>query len=162
MVVALAAGAVSSKPREPNHAAPAIAADSFFRFHLRDGCNYGRRDIAKRRHLLSAKLNASFQRYFRAEARFHETRPQDIYFYNGDPFTGSQEYPVWYSLGRTRVSGLSAETDIRFYFGRGLNCEQRDNVVRLTFERGAWKIDDIVDSKGMTIQQEIADRIRQP
>lgn len=66
---------------------------------------------------------------------------------DGDPFTSSQSYPTRFSVGKAKVSGITAELPIRFSDA----FSDSTIVYVLTRENGKWQLDDVRFGDGDTL-----------
>jgi hypothetical protein len=95
-------------------------------------------------------VQAAVQQRERAFAKQH---PDEVPYFDGDPFTNSQEYPAWFAVGSSTREGASANVKVTFYFGRGTRGEPRTSTVLVRQEAGRWRIDDIIDSTGKSLKK---------
>ena len=70
---------------------------------------------------------------------------------DGDPFTGSQEYPDAFKLGRIHSSGGGARIPVTFTWKNG-NPPRTVTVILKNLQSG-WRIDDLRYAEGRTLRQ---------
>jgi hypothetical protein len=129
------------------------AVQNFFRYHLRDGCGYSEQDIRDRRKWFTSDLYRLLLYEKQRERAFAKQHPDEVPYFDGDPFTNSQEYPAWFAVGSSTREGASANVKVTFYFGRGTRGEPRTSTVLVRQEAGRWRIDDIIDSTGKSLKK---------
>jgi len=71
----------------------------------------------------------------------------------GDPFTGSQEYPTSFRVGESTVADDSAKVPVTFLWGSKNRKpqDQRKTVIELIKNNGAWVIRNIVQADGQDL-----------
>ncbi len=90
------------------------------------------------------------------QAEHSKTNPDDVPYYNGDPFTNSQEYPGWFRVGQSSLTGGSAKVKVNFFWGkRGAVEDERTIEIVLTRHGGRWLISDLLDSDGSWLRDEL-------
>ena len=137
-------------------ASPSAVTRSFFEYHLRRGCGFTVRDIKDRRDWFTPELYRLLLHEKERERAFARQYPDRVPYYDGDPFTSSQEYPTWFVIGVLTRKPTDAEVEIAFFFGHGKHAERRPALVRLHLGQGRWRIDDIIDSRSSSLKQELS------
>jgi hypothetical protein len=73
-----------------------------------------------------------------------ETPRDEVPYFNGDPFTDSQEEPAGYSVGHASAGGGRASVNVLLrWTDSGQIVARRTLRVELTRAGGVWRIDDI-------------------
>jgi hypothetical protein len=107
--------------------------------HFAGDMGFTPESVADKRPWLSAALFDTIQAYF--------ARPQpedEAPVINGDPFTDSQEYPHWFSVGAAVAADGATRVPVRY--GDGLR--ERRVTFLLVREDHRWRIDDVLDERG--------------
>jgi hypothetical protein len=155
VIVTLVLGDILARADSPRISAASAVVREFFLYHIRDGCEFTSQNVNERKRWLSTKLLRLIEHEFARETEYRRTHPDEVPYYNGDPFTNSQEYPTRFTLGRSQSTSRQVEIEITFYFGPELAAERRTSRVFVIFERGAWRIDNIINDQGVSLQKEL-------
>ena len=128
---------------------PSAVVKSFYRFHLTHNMNFTRPNVVRRQPWLSSTLYKLLLNEFVRENQYSKSHPHEEFvpYMEGDPFTGSQEYPNSFRLGSALVTGYSADVKLTLLWGtKGKKSQDQRNVdVELVKQNGKWLIDNIID-----------------
>ena len=138
-------------------ASPAGVVRAFYQHHFaHEQCCFNEEGLKARRAWFTPAL------YERMLREVRKVLPEDeVPYFNGDPFTNSQEGPVDFRLGRARVRGGRATVSVTLRFTDGRRTiERRTLNLELLRQRGDWKIDNIryPDGTDFVSQLKEADR----
>src|SRR5580765_8113392 len=101
------AGASSTKPPETD--SPEIVAKAFYKYHFAHDMAFTPDELEHRAAWLTPDLVKLCRSYFALP-----DDPDEAPDMEGDPFTGSQEYPDAYSVGTAVVDGTAARVPVTF------------------------------------------------
>lgn len=112
--------------------------------HFSHDMAFTRESVALKRVFVSADLRA------RINAWFGLTRsPDEVPAINGDPFTGSQEYPDRFTLGIVRTAPQRTTVQVNF---ADEQSKRRVDYVMVN-EGSRWVVDDLVDERGQSLRR---------
>ena len=115
--------------------APASVVKQFLTFHFSQDMGFTPEAVKQRSAWLTSEMMEACRAYFAIPQN-----PDEPPFINGDPFTGTQEYPQTFSAGAAKSTKTSARVDISFHWKE---APSRKAVVLLKRLNGKWLIDDI-------------------
>jgi hypothetical protein len=85
-----------------------------------------------------------------------QTPADEVPYFNGDPFTDSQEGPADFSVGHASAGGGRATVSVLLRWAdRGKTVERRTLRIELMRTRGVWKIDDIRYPDGQSLRGQL-------
>jgi len=94
------------------------------------------------------------------EARKNSS-PDEVGYFDGDPWTDSQETPTTFRIGKADVVADKATLEIVFrWFERKKLIDERTCRVKLEKHDGRWLISDIVSHEGESLLDELRKRNR--
>ena len=117
-------------------AGPAAVVQDFYRFHFGHGMGFDEQGVRRRQRWLTAEL----YKLLLAELR-KPVAPDEVPYFDGDPFTDSQEYPTTFRVGRAAVTGARARVPVTLlWVERGRVVERRIMRVELRRARAGWRL----------------------
>jgi hypothetical protein len=126
---------------------PEALVQALLEAHFAGDMGFTPESVAAKRDWLSKGLLAA------VEAYFARPWPEDeAPVINGDPFTDSQEYPHWFSVGSAVVA--DGETRVPVRYGDG--SRGRSVSFILARDAGVWRIDDVQDERGDRLRRWMA------
>jgi hypothetical protein len=128
---------------------PEAAVLDLYAVHMSGDMGFTPALVESKRRFLTKGLNAEIDAYFARPAPKDE--PPVI---NGDPFTGTQEYPTRFSLEPAAISG--AEATVPFVFTDG--ARKRTVTAVLRKDGSAWLLDDLRYEDGETFRKLLGPR----
>ncbi len=131
-------------------AAAVATARAFYTAHLSGGTT-----------LLKGKkkwLMPELYRLISTEER-KNTSPDEVGYFDGDPWTDSQDPPTSFRIGKADVSTETATVEIVFrWFDRKKLVEERTCRLKLEKDDGRWLISDIISHEGESLLDELRKR----
>ena len=135
-------------------AAPQAAAvvRAFYKHHFARGhCCFDEAGLRLRRRWFTPALYDALLREVRKE-----TPGDEAPYFNGDPFTDSQEGPSDFSVGHASAGGGRADVSVLLRWADGGKTVARRTLrVGLMRAGGAWRIDDIRYPDGRTLRADL-------
>ena len=108
----------------------------FYRFHFAHGLGFDEQGVRRRQRWFTAEL----YKLLLAELR-KPVAPDVVPYFNGDPFTDSQEYPTTFRVGRAAPAGARARVPVTLlWLERGRVLTRRTMHVELRRARTGWQI----------------------
>ena len=126
---------------------PEAIVQALLESHFAGDMGFTPESVAAKRGWLSDGLSAAIEAYF--------ARPwpeDEAPVINGDPFTDSQEYPHWFSVGRAVIDGGVTRVPVRY----GDGARERGVLFILTRSDGGWRVDDVQDERGERLRSWLA------
>lgn len=122
----------------------AAAVKAFYGFHFKNKFDYSNRGLRQRQRWLDAKLYKLLMAENRHSAAMSkQNQAPDL---NGDPFTGSQEYPNEFRIGDTRQEYGKAFVEVVFVWREKEKVlDERNIEVELSKAGNLWKISNIIN-----------------
>ncbi len=114
---------------------PQAVVNEFYKYHFAHDMGFTPETLKDRQSWLTPNLILVCRTYFAIPQN-----PDEAPFINGDPFTGTQEYPEKFSLGSAKVSKSEARIDIIFHWKE---TDPRKATVVLKKLNRKWLIDDV-------------------
>ena len=115
--------------------APASVVKEFFTFHFSNDMGFTQEAVKQRNAWLTPEMIEACRAYFAIPQN-----PDEPPYINGDPFTGTQEYPETFTVGPARSKKTTARVEISFHWK---GAPTRKAAVLLNKVDGKWLIDDI-------------------
>jgi hypothetical protein len=112
-----------------------MVVNEFYKYHFAHDMAFTPDAIKNRSVWLSPELLKACKSYF----ALPET-PDEVPAIDGDPFTGSQEYPDIFLIGYPTTTETSARVPVTFKWKDG---HSTDGTVILIELKGKWLIDDV-------------------
>ena len=151
LLTALATQAALAAPAPAKRGAGGVAAAvrAFYSYHFaRKQCCFDEAGLKARREWLTRELYEMML----AEVR-KEVPPDIVPYFDGDPFTNSQEGPTHFSVGKSGRRGSRATVSVTLRWTEGgRTVERRSLRIELLKAGGVWKIDNIVEPDGKTLR----------
>jgi len=114
--------------------------------------NFTRQSVRLKRRWITPELYGLLLNEFKREGEYGKAHPKEDFvpYMEGDPFTDSQEYPTSFRVGKASVSDDSAKVTVTFLWGskNSSSQDQRNTVIELVRNQGAWVIRNIVQADG--------------
>lgn len=134
------ASASTAQRRGGGDSGAAAVVRSFYRYHFtHNKCCFDEDGLRRRRGWFAPEIYRLMLREVRKE-----TPPDIVPYFNGDPFTNSQDNPSDFSVGQASVRGGRASVGVTVRWTEGKTVvERRTYRVELRKLRGGWKIADI-------------------
>lgn len=157
LVLSLAVGSFTvgygSSPRD----AALSTARSFYRYHLARNKDFTARNVEHRKRWLTPELYRLLLEELKREAEESKANPDEAPYFEGDPFTGSQEYPDSFRVGNADLEGGLAKVTVTLLWSartsRGI--DKRDIVLEMKRAGGGWLICDIVSNDGTRLLDDL-------
>jgi len=127
---------------------PQAVVNEFYKYHFAHDMGFTPESLKDRQSWLTPSLILACRTYFAIPQN-----PDEVPFINGDPFTGTQEYPQRFSLGSAKVSKSEARIEITFHWQE---TDPRKATVVLKKLNGKWLIDDIEFADQESLRQLLA------
>ncbi|HSQ20192.1 MAG TPA: DUF3828 domain-containing protein [Blastocatellia bacterium] len=130
---------------------------SFYTFHLAHNKNFTVRNVQQRKRWLTPELYGLLLKELKQQAAESKAHPDEAPYFEGDPFTDSQEYPDSYRVGKAEVSGDVAKMNVTLLWSARTSRgrDKRDIVVEMTRSAGGWVINDIINNQGSRLTDEL-------
>lgn len=127
---------------------------SFYSQHFASNEEMGftRENVAKKEKFLTPGLYKLLQNEFTREDEFAKAHPDEVPFFNGDPFTNSQEYPTGFKVGECKIAGENhVSHNVRLFWKTDNKPGER--MMKLEVEKSGdkWLISDFVDDKNESL-----------
>ena len=147
---------VGALPAGPQEAA-LRAVRSFYTYHLARNKDFTVRNVRLRKRWLTPELYNLLLGELKREAERSKADPDEAPYFEGDPLTASQEYPDSFRVGKAEVSGDRAKVTVTLLWSdlTSRGRDKRDIVVEVSKRGAAWLINDIIDSAGSKLQDEL-------
>lgn len=145
LLACLASGAFAQRqPRESPCSARQVV-QSFYRFHLAHDMGFTGRNIERRRRWLTPELYDLLRAELRRSAKQSAKHPDEEPFFDGDPFTDSQDTPNSFRLGKIVESGNTATVEIVFVWGAASSRDREERTAIITLSKSAacWQIGNV-------------------
>lgn len=136
LTVACITPSSASTAKIQKNSSPESVINSFYKYHFSHDMGFTPETVKSRSAWLSAELLAACKVYFAAPED-----PEEPPYIEGDPFTGSQEYPNKFSVGSASVSEMSAKVPVTFTWKE--DGHSTKGTVLLKNVKGKWLIDDV-------------------
>jgi hypothetical protein len=130
---------------------------SFYTFHLARNKSFTVRNIQQRKRWLAPELYGLLLKELKQQAAESKAHPDEAPYFEGDPFTDSQEYPDSYRVGKADLSGDVAKVTVTLLWSTRTSRgrDKRDIVVEMTRSAGGWVISDIINNQGSRLSDEL-------
>jgi len=140
-------------PRDPAQA----AVRAFYQFHLIHEKNFTARNVRLRKRWLTPELFGLLLGELKREAEESKAHPDEAPYFEGDPFTDSQEYPDSFRVGQSEVNGDLAKVTVTLLWSARTSRgrDKRDIVVEVTRTSAAWLINDVLHGDGGRLKDEL-------
>jgi hypothetical protein len=147
---------VGALPAGPQEAA-SRAVRAFYTYHLARNKDFTVRNVRLRKRWLTPELYNLLLGELKREADRSKADPDEAPYFEGDPLTASQEYPDSFRVGTAEVSGDRAKVTVTLLWSdrTSRGRDKRDIVVEVSKRGAAWLINDIIDSIGSKLQDEL-------
>lgn len=117
-------------------ASPKVIVDEFYKYHFSHDMAFTPEAVQQRAAWLTPALKDACRVYFGLPSD-----PDEVPDIDGDPFTGSQEYPDAYSTGPAEVKDDTARVPLTFTWKE--DHHTTNGVAILKNVEGHWLIDDV-------------------
>jgi hypothetical protein len=138
--------------------APAInAVRSFYSFHLAHNKDFSLRNVQQRKRFLTPELYGLLVGEIKRQAAYTKAHPDEAPDFEGDPLTDSQEYPDSFRVGKADGSGDIVKVGVTLLWSARTSRgrDKRDIVVEMTKRGQAWLINDVVNSEGTSLREDL-------
>jgi len=130
---------------------------AFYTYHLAHNKDFTVRNIQLRKRWLTPELYNLLLKELKRQAAASKAHPDEAPDYEGDPLTDSQEYPDSFRVVKTEMVGEVAKVTVNLQWSartsRGV--DKRDIIVEATKSATGWLINDIVNSDGSRLQEDL-------
>jgi len=152
---AYSVAAAQSPDNSPAQAATTVR--SFFAFHFAHNKNFTVRNVQQRKRWLTPELYQLLLQELKLEAQESKAHPDEVPYFEGDPFTDSQDYPNSHRVGKVEINGESARVPVTLLWSTrtGRISDKRDIVVELTRGSSGWLIKDVVNKEGSRLSDQL-------
>jgi hypothetical protein len=155
-------GAHSPAVQKTGPGVPALSAvRAFYQFHFAHNRDFTVRNVERRKRWLTPVLHKLLLDELKREAQESKAHPDEAPYFEGDPFTDSQEYPDSFRVGNSDVNGDLAKVTVALIWSARTSRgrDQRDIIVEVTRSTGRWLISDIVNKDGNRLRDQLS-RVR--
>ena len=130
---------------------------SFYQFHFAHNKNFTPRNVQERKRWLTPELYNLLLQELKREAEESKAHPDEAPYFEGDPFTDSQEYPDSFRVGKSDVNGDTSKVTVTLLWSARTSRgrDKRDIVVEVTKSGAGWLINDIVNNQGRRLRDEL-------
>jgi len=150
VLLALSFPVLGAEPPAVNSPA-AQAVQAFYQFHFHHDIGFGEKSLKAREKWIDAGLYDLLTK----ELKKPQT-PDEVPDIDGDPFTGSQEYPNAIRVTKATESGDTADVAVVFEWPKGGNPPRPATIqLRKDAKSGSWKIADIVLAGGYDLAKDL-------
>ena|SRR5215831_1460893 len=129
----------------------------FYAYHLAHNKDFTVRNIQLRKRFLTPELYGLLVKELKRQAAESKAHPDEAPDYEGDPLTDSQEYPDSFRVGKAEMAGDVAKVTVTLQWSartsRGV--DKRDITVEATKGATGWLINDIINSQGSRLQDDL-------
>ncbi len=142
VVILLATALVSAQVvrAQTRTAGPAAVVNNFYRFHFKHGMGFDAPSVRRRQRWFTPELYALLL----AELR-KPVAPDEVPYFNGDPFTDTQEYPSTFRVGPAALIGAQARVPVTLLWLDGKKeIERRTLHIELRRGRAGWQLANFV------------------
>jgi hypothetical protein len=115
---------------------PETVVDKFYKYHFSHDMGFTQETLTHRSEWLTPELLELCNVYFKIPEN-----PDEPPYIEGDPFTGSQEYPSRYSVGKGKIADTSARVPVVFTWKEDGHSTKAEVVLKKNKEK--WLIDDV-------------------
>lgn len=157
-VVMSLTGSFSSVARGSSPRDTALStARSFYRFHLAHNKDFSARNVQQRRRWLTPELYKLLLDELEREAQESRANPDEAPYFEGDPFTASQEFPDSFRVGKVDLESELAKVTVTLLWSARTSRgrDKRDIVVEMKRAGGRWLIADIVSNDGTRLLDDL-------
>jgi Protein of unknown function (DUF3828) len=147
------AGAAAAKTSKS--VSPETVANNFYKYHFSHDMGFTPETVKSRSNWLTPELIEACRLYFAVPED-----PEEPPYIEGDPFSGSQEYPNRFSLGASTTSGLSAKVPVTFTWKE--DGHSTKGTVVLKYLQGKWLIDDVEFLDQESVRKLLSDALKPP
>jgi hypothetical protein len=130
---------------------------AFYTYHLAHNKDFTVRNIQLRKRFLTPELYNLLLKELKRQAAASKAHPDEAPDYEGDPLTDSQEYPDSFRVSKAEMAGDVAKVTVTLQWSartsRGV--DKRDITVEATKGATGWLINDIINSDGSRLQQDL-------
>lgn len=146
---------VRGAQRESKNAAAVV--ESFYKSHFSRRMDFGARSVAEKRSWFAPELYRLLLRELQREREFVRAHPDEVPHFNGDPFTGSQEPPGTFRVGKSTGARQSAEVEVMFFWDErsSRGKDERKVVVRLRRQGNRWLVANFVYEDGKDLVSDL-------
>lgn len=133
------------------------AARSFFRFHFAHDKGFTLRNVRQRKPWLTTELYKLLLDELKREAEESKAHPDEAPYFEGDPFTDSQESPDSFRVGKSDVNGDRAKVPVTLLWSAHTSRgrDKRDIIIELSRTGNGWLISDVLNSDGKSLRDEL-------
>ena len=127
---------------------------SFYSQHFNNESERGftRENVAKKEIFLTPELYKLLQHEFERQEEFVKAHPDEVPFFDGDPFTASQEYPTGFKVGECKISGENRVVhNVRLFWMTDKKPVEREIKVEAEKRGDKWLINDFIDDKNESL-----------
>ncbi|HSB12303.1 MAG TPA: DUF3828 domain-containing protein [Blastocatellia bacterium] len=134
-----------------------VAVSSFYTFHLARNKDFNLRNVQLRKRFLTPELYGLLVKELNRQAAYSKAHPDEAPYFEGDPFTDSQEYPDSFRVGTVVANGDRAKATVTLDWSAKTSrgTDTRKITVELARTAGAWLIDDIINGDGSSLRAEL-------
>ncbi|HKA16920.1 MAG TPA: hypothetical protein VKN18_01270 [Blastocatellia bacterium] len=130
---------------------------AFYTYHLAHNKDFTVRNVQLRKRWLTPELYNLLLKELKRQAAASKAHPDEAPDYEGDPLTDSQEYPDSFRVVKTEMAGDVARVTVTLQWSartsRGV--DKRDITVEATKGATGWLVNDIVNSDGSKLQEDL-------
>ena len=144
--------------QKTNPADPASSAvRAFYRFHFAHNKAFTARNVRQRQPWLTPELHKLLLDELKREAEESKAHPDEAPYFEGDPFTDSQEPPDSFRVGKSDVNGDRAKVPVTLLWSARTSRgrDKRDIVIELSRAGNRWLVNDVINSDGKRLRDEL-------
>jgi len=133
------------------------AVKSFYTFHLARKRDFNVPNVRLRKRWLTLELYNALLGELKREEKERKAHPDEAPYFEGDPLTDSQEPPDSFRVGTAEVNGDLAKVTVTLLWSARTSRgrDKRDIVVEVAKGATGWLINDIVNSDGSRLRDEL-------
>jgi hypothetical protein len=137
----------------PKVISPESVVTKFYKYHFSHDMAFTPDSLKRRSAWLTPELLEACRVYFAVPEN-----PDEPPYIEGDPFTGSQEYPNRYSVGKGVISETSARVPVIFTWKEDGHSTKGEVV--LNNLKGKWLIDDVEFPDQDSVRKLLSDAVK--
>jgi len=163
VAVSLASVRVAGAPQQAQKAQPSepqAAVQAFYSFHMSHNMNFTTASVRLRRPWLHPELYKLLLYEMKRAADYGRTHRDEPPYFEGDPFTDSQEYPESFKIKAVTVNDNNADASVVFQWFQDKKSrkvvDEKSVTVKLEHVGTRWLIRDIVNGEGKSLRAELS------
>jgi hypothetical protein len=152
MLVLIYSPLFAATQTKPHSTTPAAAVSAFYQYHFANDMGFSDKTFHARAKWFTPEAQEAARKYFAMPEI-----PDEAPYIEGDPFTGSQEYPSRFSVGTESIAGKTAQVPVIFTWNE--DDHSISATVVLKHANGEWLIDDVTFPDQDSFRKLLADAL---